>query len=195
MLFSNFKKGMSIVSVLVAISLAGVLFMIVSKMMDNTQKLTARNVLIDEKVKLRQLFSQKFPCVYFSCQKMANSLQGKNIGRWYFRGKCDPGRGLLVETIKYRRGNRKIAVLDPLTRIPLKWKPLYSLNDGYICYLKPNLPKLKTKTYKSAIPKSSPQVGEKQVRDFLKDVLQDYECPQGKSAVDINLDDNSVVCK
>ena len=49
-------------------------------------------------------------------------------------------------------------------------------------------------SYVYGVPEYLP-VDEKQVRDFLKDVLQDYECPQGKSAVDINLDDNSVVCK
>ena len=90
---------MSLMSVLVAIALTGILAMTLSRIMTNNMRVMNNIKRNAQKERMRNLFLQKFPCLLDSCEKMQEKIEKTNFAKWHFKTTCHPNKGLLVKTV------------------------------------------------------------------------------------------------
>ena len=167
-------RGFSLISIVVAIGLVGILASILSNMMSSNRKMMNKMKQDSEKEQLKLIFLKKFPCYKSSCKEMSQQLNEQRVGRWKFKTSCDKSRGMKVLTRRYQ-ANKDAPSLDPLTKRVNQWKPLYELDDGYIC---------------------QPLAGQEkplEKQDFMQKANE--LCPAGKKFVGINSKDFSIVCR
>ncbi|MFK7826193.1 MAG: type II secretion system protein J [Oligoflexales bacterium] len=123
------EQGFSLLSVMVAIGLAGILVTIVNRVLNQQRQVMTQIKYQGEREELRSDLKNRVYCIGASCDKTKESLPPK-IGSWKISGTCDQ-EGL---SIKVRRVNRfGKPSRHPLRNTPMEWQNLYNTNDGYLC--------------------------------------------------------------
>lgn len=125
------KNGFSLVSVLVAIGLAGVLSMLLSQMWRNNQQMLNKTQMETEIMDLHRLVTQRLNCAGHTCEDLAAAISKDRIGAWGFKPSCQ-GADLYIQTRKYGRDNVTPAS-DPIHRRPMDWQPLGRIANGLFC--------------------------------------------------------------
>ena len=123
------EHGFSILSVVVAIGLAGILVMIVNNSLSQQRQVMTQIKYQGEKEELRSDLKNRVYCIGASCEIVRESLPPK-IGSWKIKGNCDQ-EGLNVKVRRFNRFGKPSR--HPLKKTPMEWQDLYNTNDGYLC--------------------------------------------------------------
>lgn len=129
------NRGDTLISVMIAISLAGMLAVLLARMHENNQKVLKKSVIDSELVEIRSLFPVKMPCTAESCAKQKVLVDAHRIGRWHFQGLCSKN-DLYVYTTKFREDDKE-PITDPIKKIPMQWRPLFTAANGFYCTIIP----------------------------------------------------------
>ncbi|NRA44494.1 MAG: prepilin-type N-terminal cleavage/methylation domain-containing protein [Oligoflexales bacterium] len=168
------EQGFSLLSVIVAIGLAGILVMIVNNVLNQQRKMMTQIKYQGEREELRADLKNRVYCIGASCENVKESLPPK-IGSWKIRGDCDE-EGLNVKVRRYDRFGKPSR--HPLKKGLMKWQDLYNTNDGYLCKfnysdsLEEASEVDNRREYEDHTPRAYERVPEQQLRTGLSDRKQ-----------------------
>lgn len=178
------EKGESLVMVMVAVGIVGILSMVFATMQTNNQRMMKKTQLASEMVEIRNMFSSKMPCVAKSCAEFKNMVDNYRIGSWHFLATCEKNE-VYIQTRKYT-SDHKEPIKDPVhVKRAMDWKPLFTAaGNGFYC----TLTIIDSKGNQDEGSSSGSTNG-----NGLDKVLKGM-CPAGKSPV-VDPDTLNVVCQ
>lgn len=210
------SQGFSILSVVVALGLAGILMVVINKMLNQQRKVMAQIKWQGEKDEMRSGIKKIVVCE-LGCDEASKAVPEK-MGRWLLRGQCDD-EGLKIEARRLNRFDKPAR--HPLTEKMSDWESLFPNSSPYLCVAPKNAydrqvqedeayqysPSTRSGTQPSStggvetqlIPQqkgtsnNDQEVLEKAVQQ-TKDALQKL-CPQGKTLRGIDTETMNVICE
>jgi len=123
------ESGVSLMMVVVAIGLSGILMVVVSNMLNQQRKVMNQIKWQREKEDVRTVVRRSLNCLLAACDDRMKTLP-EEVGNWHIRGECDED-GVMVEARRYNRHGKPAR--HPLTEKPAKWEALYPDTDPYLC--------------------------------------------------------------
>ena len=123
------NQGFSLLSVIVAIGLAGILVMVVNNVLNQQRKMMTQIKYQGEREELRSELKNRVYCIGASCENVKDTLPAK-LGSWKIRGHCDE-EGLGVQVRRFNLKGKPSR--HPLKNELMQWQDLYNTNDGYLC--------------------------------------------------------------
>jgi hypothetical protein len=212
---NNGEKAMSLISVVVAVGIAGILAVIVNQITTNNRRMMEKMKRDSQKERLKQIILNKYDCTLGPCELLAELIEKRIVGKWYFKTSCDSQKGLLIETRRQR--DKTTPAKHPLNRKPEKWEKLFDLEQGYICNNKEDTdaslsedsraistpttrrstPRKDTLRQKPSKAADSIKVNKKEIKQMIKGLNKEIEkfCPQGKSFKGFNPDNLDIICE
>ena len=210
------SQGFSILSVVVALGLAGILMVVINKMLNQQRKVMAQIKWQGEKDEMRTGIKKIILCE-LGCDEASKAIPEK-MGRWLLKGQCDSD-GLRIETRRLNRFDKPAR--HPLTEKLSDWEPLFPRSDPYLCgtqtghtggqqapedenYQYTPSPRETSGTSSAGNPESiiaphqAPDAGDQEALERAvqqtKDALQKL-CPTGKTLRGIDTETMNVICE
>lgn len=216
------EDGFSLLSVVVAIGLAGILMMVINTSLNQQRKVMKQIKYQGEREELRVDLKNRVYCVGASCEQVKKTLPPK-LGSWKIRGACDQ-EGLNIEVRRFNRFGKPSR--HPLKNQEMEWENLYNTNDGYLCKFdysksldkasevdnrrefedyqqssdsnrRPQRSNRNNNQLKKILKQDIQNLDERQLKqavDRAKKMLQTM-CPKGKHLVGIDAETMQVMCK